>query len=54
MIGGIWARAALLALLFVVFLRTREADAPPPAGVREPREPMDPSDRHALLVTPAR
>jgi uncharacterized membrane protein len=49
MIGGIWGRAALLALLFVVFLRTRETDPPPPARTREPSEPHDPSPKPATI-----
>jgi hypothetical protein len=54
MIGGIWARAALLALLFVVFLRTRETDPPPPAPAREPSEPHDPSPKPVTIpVTPS-
>jgi uncharacterized membrane protein len=53
MIGGIWARAILLALLFVVFLRAREADRP---IVR--RRSSDPRasepDPGAVPVTPRR
>jgi len=54
MIGGIWARAVLLALLFVVFLRTREAPGEPPAGVREPRDPHEPALAGAVPVAPSR
>jgi uncharacterized membrane protein len=54
LIGGVWARAALLLVLFVVFLMSRPAPAPPPpsvpAGDREPRAP-EPGD--ARVAAPA-
>ncbi|MQA99546.1 MAG: hypothetical protein GEU78_04535 [Actinobacteria bacterium] len=52
MIGGIWARAILLALLFVVFLRARDAD-PPGAGDRIEPQPLEPEPRD-ILVAPSR
>lgn len=52
MIGGIWARALLLALLFVVFLSARDADPPAPARDRSDPMPPDPEPLEVLVAPP--
>jgi uncharacterized membrane protein len=53
MIGGIWARAVLLALLFVVFLRARDAGPPAPSRDRTEPAPLEPEAR-TVPVAPSR
>ena len=54
MVGSVWARAALLVILFAVFLRSRTAADGDPSGDREPREdfPLHPSPSLATVGDP--
>jgi uncharacterized membrane protein len=52
LIGGVWARAALLALLFVVFLRAREAEPPTGRGAEVELQPLSPKPL-AVPVAPS-